>query len=141
MLKSSFCAATGKCAAAAYRKFADGARQAGTFLGKASEAFIDLFRGRASAEDGGGGEAAAPEKDPEQLAAVFGHAMSQFGSQDPAVRAAALRVFERLGKAECVARATELLNDPDAGVRAQAQEVLRELNPEPERTPGSGEAE
>jgi len=138
MLKSSFCAATGKCAASAYQKIAEGARQAGTFLGKAAQAFVDLFSGRCrgSAENERSGEADAPEKSSEQMDAVFSHAMSRFGSQDPAAHAAALRVFERLGKAESVARATALLSDPDAGLRARAQEVLRELNPE--QKPGTG---
>jgi len=137
MQKSSFCISTGKCVANAYRKVAEGTAQFRTFFGKVIRAAMEQFRSscRQPAEDGQTAEAAAPEKSPEQMDAVFTHAMCQLQNPDPVVRAAALRVFERLGKTESVSRAAALLSDPDADVRAQAQEVLHLLNPVSGQTP------
>ncbi|MDO8805909.1 MAG: HEAT repeat domain-containing protein [Elusimicrobiota bacterium] len=139
MQKSGFCIATGKCVANAYRGAAEGAAKIGTFLAKAVRAAMENFNGRSNqpAEDGLPAERPpAPEKSPGQVAAVFTNAMRQFQDPDPVVRAAAMRVFERLGKAESVAQATALLADPDPAVIAQAREVLRALNPETGQGPG-----
>ena len=139
-MDSSFCSATGKCIGSAYRKAADTAARFGSLLGHAGRAVMGVFRGRVKP----GGEvlreeAPVAEKRAEQLSAVFNGALGRFRSPDPAVRAAALRVFERLGRAEATARASALLGDPDPEVRAAAQAVLTELKPPPGEKPDGDE--
>ena len=139
-MDNSFCSATGKCIGSAYRKAADTTAKFGSLFAKAGRAVLGVFRGRGvPAEAAEPAEGPVSEKSAEQLSAVFGRAMSQFRSPDPAVRAAALRVFERLGMDEAIARATALLNDPDPEVRATAQAVLTELNPPPGAKPDGDE--
>lgn len=133
MQKSGFCTATGRCAANAYRRAVEGTAQIGTLLRKAVRAAAEHFSARCCRAEGEGraAGAAAPGRSPEQIEAVFNHAMSRLQDPDPAVRAAAVRVFARLGKDESVARAKVLIRGQDPSVRAQAQEVLRELDRPP----------
>lgn len=139
-MDNSFCSATGKCIGSAYRKVADTTVKFGSLFAKAGRAVMGVFRGRgAPVEAAEPAEGPVAEKSAEQLSAVFSRAMSQFRSPDPAVRAAALRVFERLGMDEAIARATALLGDPDPEVRATAQAVLTELKPSPGDKPDGDE--
>lgn len=133
-MDNSFCSATGKCIGSAYRKAADTTARFGSLLAKAGRAVMGVFRCRSVPAEG-----PVSEKSAEQISAVFSRALGRFRSPDPAVRAAALRVFERLGKTEAIARATALLGDPDAEVRAAAREVLRELDPAPGNKPDGDE--
>lgn len=129
-MDSSFCSATGKCIGSAYRKAADTTARFGSLLAKAGRAVMGVFRGRgAPAGEAEPARGPVSEKSAEQISAVFSRALGQFRSPDPAVRAAALRVFERLGRDEAIARATALLGDPDPELSATAQAVLTELNP------------
>jgi HEAT repeat protein len=123
MAQTGLCLFTGECVAKAYRGIAEGTRKIGAFFARAARAAGDRVRGlygMSEDEDPGDGR-------PGQEGA-FRYAIARFKSPDPAVRSAALRVFARIGKAESIAMATALLTVPDAEVRGQAQDVLRELS-------------
>ncbi|MCB4756629.1 MAG: HEAT repeat domain-containing protein [Elusimicrobia bacterium] len=63
--------------------------------------------------------------------AVYRNAMDQLRNIDPTVRKAALKVLLRLRMPEALPRISELLNDPDETVRAEALKVFDELREQP----------
>lgn len=62
-----------------------------------------------------------------QRMVVYKHSMRQLQNPEPNVRRAALRVLERLNDRRAVPEVVALLSDPDAGVRAQARQVIHKI--------------